>query len=452
MRHLTPASAKKVDQYTQMISLPQLIHQFVNDLTGVRRVVLAVSGGVDSMVLLHATVGAQLPQPLLVVHVNHQLSPFAATWQAQVRDCCDSLGVDCVSMTVHVKAEGAGLEEAARQARYQAIERHLHPGDLVLMAHHQQDQVETFFLRLTRGAGVRGLAGMAPLRDWGFARLGRPFLTIDRTVIDAYARHHGLSWVEDESNANEHFDRNFLRLNVIPLLRRRWPKMPSQVGQAMDWLRESDNLLNEFADADLLHCHPRRERLGVSMEMAPLLRWSAPRRHNLLRRWLALHGYRSPSRKRLAELDSLFTARQDQNPLLYWGDCELRRYRERVYCLPAGWQQPSPAPQSCATDESLMLGNSRVEWISASSGLRPGNYKVVVRDLAPHAQRAHPMGRVHSQSLKKLLQEYGLEPWLRDQVPLIFQNERLVAVGDLWIEKSAAVESGWVPVWSFATP
>lgn len=435
-----------------MLSLPQLIHHFVAEQSDVQRVVLAVSGGVDSMVLLHSAVKAQLLQPLLVVHVNHQLSPLAADWQVRVRDCCTDLGVEFSAMAVRVEPRGAGLEEAARQARYAAIEHHLRPGDLVLMAHHQQDQLETFFLRLARGAGVRGLAGMAPLRDWGPARLGRPFLAIDRSTIEIYARTHALTWVDDESNSNGQFDRNFLRLNVIPMLQQRWPQLPLQAARAMEQLRQSETLLNEFADEDLQHCDPRIERLGMSIKMEPLRVWSEPRRYNLMRYWLALQGYRSPSRKRLVELDALFAAKRDQNPLLAWGDCEVRRYRERIYCLPSGWSRANPAAQDCSTDKDVDLGGHQLKWAAVSPGLPTGNYRVVVRAQAPKGLRAHPTERAHSQSLKKLLQEYGLEPWLRDHLPLIFLGDRLMAAGDLWIEKSIAVEFGVVPRWSFPSP
>lgn len=438
-----------MDQYTQMMSVPQLIHRFVHDLEGVERLVLAVSGGLDSMALLHGTVEAQLSQPLLVIYVNHQLSPHAASWQAHVCRSCAELGVEFAAVAVQVRSDGTGVEEAARQARYQAIERHLRPGDLVLMAHHRQDQMETFFLRLARGAGARGLAGMAPLREWGPARLGRPLLSVDRKTLEAYAQRKGFKWVEDESNASERFDRNFLRLKVVPELQQRWPQLPRQMAQTMGLLRETDELLNEFAAEDLQACKPRQERLGVSLEMAPLLRWSPQRGYNLMRHWLALQGYRSPSHKRLEQLYSLLQAQQDQSPLLHWGDCELRRYRDRLYCLPAGWQQPLLTPQAGIAPEALDLGDSRLAWKPASPGLPPGPYRVVARAQAGEIKRAHPLGRTHSQTLKKLLQEYELEPWLRERVPFILQGDRLVAVGDLWIEKGAATESGMAPIWSF---
>jgi tRNA(Ile)-lysidine synthetase, N-terminal domain/tRNA(Ile)-lysidine synthetase, C-terminal domain len=423
-----------------MTSLSQLVHQFVSDLPEVQRVVLAVSGGVDSMVLLHSAQVAQLPQPLLVLHVNHQLSPRAPQWQALVADTCARSGIECRALVVEVNVAGSGLEEAARQARYQTIENQLRPGDLVLMAHHRQDQLETFFLRLARGAGVRGLAGIAPLRAWGPARLGRPFLTLDRSTIEDYARSHGLVWVDDESNASDRFDRNFLRLNVLPALQQRWPDLPAQVSQATEHLRESDDLLREFAAMDLAQCQPRDERIGISLDMGPLLSWPRSRRNNLLRHWLTVLGYRLPARKRLDEVDALLMAGQDQNPLLNWGDCELRRYRQRIYCLPAHWQT------------SAELTGGTITWKSQSPGLAPGSYSVVTRAQAPDVVRAHPSERAHSQTLKKLLQEYALEPWLREYVPLILDNDRLVAVGDLWIEKGAAVAAGVVPVWSFSLP
>ncbi len=227
---------------------------------------------------------------------------------------------------------------------------------------------------------------------------------------------------------------------MLPALQQRWPDLPAQVSQATEHLRESDELLREFAAADLAQCQPRDERIGVSLDMAPPLSWPRSRRNNLLRHWLAVLGYRLPARKRLEEVDALLTAGQDQNPLLNWGDCELRRYRQRIYCLPARWQT------------SAELTGGTITWKSQSPGLAPGSYSVVARAQAPDITRAHPSQREHSQTLKKLLQEYALEPWLREYVPLILDNDRLVAVGDLWIEKGAAVASGVVPVWSFSLP
>lgn len=418
-----------------------------------RRVVVAVSGGLDSIVLLHATVLAEFEQPLLAIHINHQLSPNANDWQDFVSRECARLGAELVCMKVEVNPAGVGVEEAARSARYAAIESQLQAGDLVLMAHHQQDQVETFFLRLARGAGVKGLAGMAPQRPWGVATLGRPFIDVGRDEIELYADLQGLSWVEDESNSSEKYDRNFLRLRILPGLQERWPELSARVRQTSRLLRQSDELLGEYAEQDLRLCDLRVERLGYSIESGPLMFWSSARRRNLLRHWLVKQGYRLPPFKRLAAFESALNARRDQNPVIDLGDCEIRRFRERIYCLPARWNLSFlESEQLINTSASLQLSDgSEISWKVAQWGLPAGDYQLMRRSAVPHIQRAHPKGRQHSQSLKKLLQEYSLEPWLRDRAPLIFAGDRLVAVADLWVEQTVAVEHGWWPQWRYSS-
>lgn len=405
----------------------------------VTRVLLALSGGLDSSVLLHAAAAARLPQPLLAIHVNHSLSPAAGYWQAHCESLCRSLGLPLICETVVVTPEGEGLEQAARRARYQAMERHLRAGDLLLMAHHQADQVETFFLRLARGAGPSGLAAMAEVRHWGPARLGRPFLNCDRDAMQAYAQAHGLSWIQDESNADERFDRNYLRLQVLPQLQRRWPGLPAQVARATDLCRESAQLLDEYAALDLHTCAPRPERVGCSLLAGPLLGWSEPRRHWVMRHWLALQGYRAPARKRLVQLTDLLAAARDQNPLLDWGDCELRRFGDRVYCLPGGWNRPVFTPRDVELSGDSCVDLTDGTWLqtlSGQPGLAPGHYRVLPRCAAPALKRGHPFLRQHSQTLKNLLQEFHLEPWLRDRVPLVLAGDQLAAVADLWVEKA----------------
>jgi tRNA(Ile)-lysidine synthase len=429
---------KKMEQYTQIPPLAQIVREHVAAQPGVARVLLALSGGLDSTALLHATVAAQLPQPLLAVHVNHGLSPNASEWQRHCEALCHSLGVAMVSEAVTVAREGEGLEQAARAARYQAIEKHLRLGDLVLMAHHQMDQVETFFLRLARGAGTSGLAAMAQVRDWGPARLGRPFLGLSRDHLHAYAQHHGLRWIEDESNADEGFDRNYLRAQILPLMQQRWPALPAQVVRAAELCRESDQLLADYAAQDLQTCQPRRERVGVSLLAAPLLEWSTPRRHWVMRHWLLSLDFRSPAQKQLAQLQSLLTAARDQNPLLDWGDCELRRFGDRVYCLPTGWNSllSGSVTTDLTADMSVDLQDGfQLQTSIGQPGLAPGHYTLLPRSACPPIKRGHPFQRHHSQTLKNLLQEFRLEPWLRDRVPLVMVGDQLVGVADLWVER-----------------
>lgn len=448
-----------MEQYTQIPPLPQIVREFVAEQPGVARVLLALSGGLDSSVLLHATAQAQLPQPLLAIHVNHGISPRAADWQSHCEALCSALGVSLVCEAVTVTRAGEGLEQAARMARYHAIEKHLRPGDLVLMAHHQMDQVETFFLRLARGAGSSGLAAMAQIRKWGPALLARPFLILDRGTLRTYAERCGLRWIEDESNTDDAFDRNYLRLEILPRMQRRWPAFAAQVVRTASLCRESEQLLADYATQDLQQCEPRLERLGVSVMAAPLLKWAAPRRHWVIRHWLQQLGYRSPAQKQLRQLQSLLCAALDQSPLLDWGDCEMRRFGDRVYCLPAGWRRAlfKPMTTILTADTQRDLGDGfRLRTSVGQPGLAPGQYNLLPRCSLPELKRGHPATRHHSQTIKKLLQEFGLEPWLRDRVPLVMADDQLVAVADLWVERdfiqrdSESLRLNWM--WSGAGP
>lgn len=417
------------------------IRQFILDLPQVKRVLVACSGGVDSTVLLHCVAKAGLTCPVAAVHVNHQLSIYADAWQQQVQDLCARLNVECYHQRVDVLVECGGVEQAARQARYGAFESYLREGDLLLTAHHQQDQAETFFLRLLRGAGLRGLSAMAPVRAHGDARIGRPLLQHTKEELFAYAHCHGLQWVEDDSNQQVIFDRNFLRAQVMPLLQQRWPQALQQVSRSTQLLQEADALLSHYAEHDVALCEPRVERVGQSLLLEPLLNWSEPRRNHVIRVWLTSLGYRLPERKQCFELARVLTAQADKCPVLRWQDCEIRRFQQRLYCLPRSWEtvvsEVDPVLQW--VPELCTLPQRHLNCICAAfveRGLRPGrDYIVKPRSRCPDVKRAHPASRGHSQSLKKLLQEYQVEPWLRPWVPLIFSGNELVAVADLWVEQ-----------------
>ena len=421
-----------------MHPLSLLVRQFIHNTTQVKRVVIAYSGGVDSTVLLHAAADAQLDQPIVAIHVNHQLSAFAKQWQSHAEEACQRLGVPFISQTVEVDSQNGGLEQAARQARYSVFNAFLQDGDLLLTAHHQQDQAETFFLRLLRGAGVLGLAGMAPLRRHGQAWLGRPFLSLEKSELEAYAKAKKLTWVEDESNHSVQFDRNYLRLKVLPGLFKRWPSVFTQVRRSTELLAQAQGLLTLYAQEDLQLCDPQAERLGHSLLIKPCLNWPDARRNQVLRTWLSQLGYRPPPQNQWHELGLLLNAEQDRSPCLKWQDCEIRRFQQRLYCLPIGWQ-PSATESFIGELSSLgrvMLAQKhQLSFESSAVGLSAQKtYQIKFRQHCPDIARAHPHSRIHSQSFKKLLQEYRVEPWLRPWLPLVFSNGQLVAVGDLWIE------------------
>lgn len=375
------------------------------------------SGGLDSTVLLHALAQLQLPVRLCAVHINHQISPHAGQWQAHCAQVAQALGVAFYAERVAVNNTGKGLEDAARAARYRVFEACLAPGDYLLTAHHGDDQAETLLLRLMRGTGPRGLTAMAAQRPLGQGWLVRPLLPFTREQLEAYARLHGLVWVEDESNLSDHYDRNFLRNQVMPLLQGRWPGFTRKWQQTAELCATNEALLAEVAQEDLARLEERAEPLGRSLRLDLWLALSEPRRHNLLRYWLRQQGLAVPEQQHLQQLYRQLAAGSDAQVQINWEQVELRSYRQRCYVMVRGAQ----------------LADLRL--LPASSG--QGRLCADLPDLhiarRQGGERCKPAGRAHSQTLKKLLQEAGLEPWLREQLPLVFSGEQLVAVADLWV-------------------
>lgn len=420
-----------------------------------RRWWLACSGGVDSTVLLHATATLTRAAPghwpaLGVIHVNHQLNPHAAQWAQHVQAQCDALEIPCLIKIVDVdRSRGDGVEAAARSVRYAAFNTVVGSDELLLQAHHCDDQVETFFLRLLRGSGIAGLSAIPATRalGQGQGRLLRPLLAITRREIIAYAEAHGLQWVEDSSNADTRFERNFLRRNVLPLLERRWPFYRDTIARAIDHVTETQALLQEYAAQDLLALL----HADGSLETGGLMQQSTARQRLLLRTWLQRQGFALPSRAQLDEVLAMSVAGADAEPCVRWADVEVRRFQLRLHALQSlpvlpgdfdlPWQpgQALILPQGCGVLTAIPQNGA---------GLRMDRtYHVRNRR---GGERCHPLRRMHSQTLKKLLQEAQLPPWWRDRMPLIFCGNEIAAVGDLWICRGFQADptaQGWLPLW-----
>src|SRR5690606_10937020 len=300
-----------------------------------RRWWLACSGGVDSMVLLHALIGlakanpTQWP-PLSVVHVNHQIHPHAAQWAQQVVRSCAAHGIPCEVKVVSIVDAGEGLEAAARRARYESFESVVAEQELLLQAHHRDDQIETFFWRLLRGSGVAGLAGMPAQRALGRGCLLRPLLQLTRADIMAYAHTFALSWVDDDSNADIRFDRNFLRQQVLPMLAQRWPDYRDTIARAITHLDENNQLLRLLADRDLAMLV--QSDGGCSLQA--LASMSRPQQKWLLRAWLQQFGV-VPGSAQLDEILRMTTAAADAQPCVACSGIEIRRFQQALYAVPA---------------------------------------------------------------------------------------------------------------------
>lgn len=433
------------------MSLESFVQQALSRRISSGGLFVAFSGGLDSTVLLHliAKVNQVLtvPHKITAVHINHQLSEYADNWEEHCKSVAEGLGVTFLSETVKVQTDGKGIEAAARDARYRVFERYVKCDDVLLVAHHANDQAETFMLRLMRGAGVLGLAAMREERslsdkpDSGV--LWRPLLSFSKEDLEDYAKEYDLSWVEDDSNVSLDFDRNFLRHEPIPALLSRWPQALKQFSTASSHLSEAQHLLNELAVLDLQNLDERGERYGYSIDYKLCAALGTSRIKNLLRYWCEQKGFSTPSNDQLLQIESQFfsTSAQLSSAIVSWGNCECRQFNGRFYMMPSLKKFTAPD-----TDVPFSKGDDAISASLGLAGQLAVNISVLPEDISVQdlsvrwrkgGERCTPIGRAHSQTVKKLLQEYQLETWLRDRVPLVYYKDELVAVGDLWLCKRA---------------
>lgn len=450
------------------------LQQFVHEHPFIKRWWVAYSGGLDSAVLLHGLVAANPAVPVRALHVHHGLSAFADQWQAHCEAQCAALGVELTVEKVTVTAAGRGVEDAARRARYQAFERHLLPGDGLLLAHHQDDQAETLLLRLLRGSGPRGLAGMAAQRPVGAGTLFRPLLEVPRAQLERQAQQWALSWVDDDSNQSVVFDRNYLRLQVLPAVQQRWPDFARQWQHSASLCSEAEQLQQDIAAEDWQRAGWRPERLGSSVDLAYLQGVSAFRRGNVIRYWVE-HGLEHGSEEQQCELpervhlqeieEQLIAGRQDSMAVVSWGSVQLRRFRQRLYLLSVGVVRGVRGQDRSHTDRSdrengvQWDGRQPLIWGGWRLSLEPvetGGFRRPAQGFTVRSreggERCHPVDRPHSQTLKKLLQEADVEPWLRSQLPVLTVDGHIAVVADLWFCRGweAAPGQGYRLCWRAA--
>jgi len=311
------------------IDLPERVGDFIAArLAPTEHLCVGLSGGCDSVVLLHLLSCLGLDERLSAIHVNHGLSPNADAWAAFCAECCGRLEIPLEIVRVAVDARsGLGLEAAARAARYAAFADCA--ADCLALAHHRGDQAETLLFNLLRGAGVAGAAAMPPERQLRRQRLVRPLLSVSRADLEDYARQHGLHWIDDESNGDLSFSRNFLRHRVLPGLSERFPSAEHALAQAAAHFGEADELLAQLAAEDWLRCAD-----GEAASLRCLRRLSLVRLKNLLRYRLRALGWRVPAANRLDEFArQVLSAGPDRHPELVLPDGCLRVGQGRLNCL-----------------------------------------------------------------------------------------------------------------------
>ena len=415
---------------------------------------VAFSGGLDSTVLLHALVAIRglLRAPLSAIHIDHALQPGSANWLRHCRQQCGQLDIPLQTLVVDAVAQpGESPEAAARNARYAAIAALLGPRVMLLTAHHQDDQAETLLLQLLRGSGVEGLAAMPAIREWQDGWHARPLLPWRRTALHSWAVAGRLHWIDDPSNAQTVADRNYLRHQVVPKLRARWPAATDNIAHSAALCAEAAEAQRRQAQHDLqgvLSEDRRRLRVAALRELSP----AAARR--VLRGWLHSMALPPLPRRRLHEaVEQLCAARCDAAVCIAWGSHELRRFRDEVWLIRQNLARVPSQPLDWLGDE-LALGPG-LGWLRRRAG--PGGIdracweqgRVQVRYRAA-GLRCRPAGRAGSRSFKKIAQELLIPPWQRDRTPLIYIDGRIAAIADACVcEPFAAPKGdiGWIVDW-----
>lgn len=389
------------------------------------RVWLAFSGGLDSTALLHLLHAQGLPG-LHALHIHHGLQDTADQWARHCQAQCRKLKVPCEILHVKIDpADPAGPEAAARMARYKALRSRMQADDVLVTAHHRDDQAETVLLRLLRGAGVAGLAAMRPVTGLAQGILWRPLLQASRAEILAYATSAKLKWIEDPHNHSSRYARSFLRHDVMPRLRKHWPQADASLARAAEHCAEASELLDELALQDL-----RGLRHDETLSVAALQGLSVGRRRNALRYWLGQRGFEAPSAAMLQRLErEVLRARIDAQPLLNCGAYEFRRYRDQLHVM-------APLPAAPGEIELQWDGKNNL-ILPQGCGVLTANTRKPLPDLLtirfPRGGETVRTGSAsRTRTLKNLFQEAAVPQWQRLRTPLIYSKGQLVSVADRW--------------------
>lgn len=403
---------------------------------------IGYSGGLDSHVLVHLCARLKDLGSFTAVHIDHGLQPQASQWSAHCRQICRQLDVAFESIAVEARpSPGQSPEEAARNARYQAFARRMRSGEVLLLAQHQDDQAETVLLQLLRGSGPAGLAGMPHFSPLGRGHILRPFLEIPRDSLKAYATAHRLQWVEDPSNLDLRLDRNYLRHQLMPLLVGRWPASARTIARSARHCGEAQSLIDQMADSLLEECKAQDGSLMIERLT------TLDRRHqrHVVRTWLLRQQFRLPPEWVVNRtLDEIIPARGDRMPAIIWREGEIRRYRGCLHALP---------PEKSIVPQVSYPWNGRAALALENNGLLEAVPVTGAGIAADHWRNSlievrYRQGgetcrlprRQGLRSMKKLMQEHHVPPWLRHRLPLVYLDGHLAAVPGYWVCDPFAAE------------
>ena len=367
-----------------------------------KNIVIALSGGIDSVVLLHF-LNSHYPGNIRAIHINHNLSKHSKDWSLFCKELCHKQDIEFKSIDINIKTS-SNVEENARKKRYNSLKSELSKNEVLCTAHHQEDQSETFLLQLFRGSGVAGLASMPKMKSFADSFLYRPFLNISKQLIVDYATKYNLNWVEDDSNINLNFKRNLLRLEFIPKLESGFEGVIKNISRSAYHQSEALQLINDLAEIDI-----EKFNLVINhkIQVLPLTELPERRVANVLRYYIAQRGFLMPSNKVLTELISVLRAKDDAKVILKWHLYEVRRYDNELYFFDG---EPDRSNEDCPLFNKLKDQT---------------NFTIRFRQ---DGQRVRLKGKKHSSSLKKILQSANIPPWERDKLRMYYINDTLVGM------------------------
>ena len=398
-----------------------------------RSFLVAYSGGLDSHVLLHLI--SRLPDiKLRALHIDHGLQDASPWWGRHCRDVCNDLNIpfERVSLNLEVP-DGQSLEAYAREKRYQAFKEHLLPDEVMLTGHHQNDQAETLLIQLLRGSGGAGLAAMPMMTSFAVGSHMRPLLNFTRDQLEDYAKQNDLSYVEDGSNVDLRFDRNYLRHQILPRLADRWPGCYRTLSRAALIQGETQRLLDYYVAQDL------ESMAGIvsgTLSVASLIQCEPERRRALLRHWMTVSGFRAPSAKKLQHVvsDVLFSA-EDAMPCVDWQGAEIRRFQGDIYIMEPLSEHDASQAFYWGLEEDLSIDSLDLtlklelldDWQEKLTAESAKDMGLTVR-FRKGGESILPTGRNKSIPLKQIFQQFAIPPWLRDRIPLLYLGDDLIIV------------------------
>ena len=389
----------------------------------VRRIYVAYSGGLDSSVLLHLALARRDEFEIVPWHINHGLLEVAEQMEQFCVEQARAYRLELRIDRLHLQGIESNVEAEARRRRYDLFRQQTGAGDCILTAHHADDQAETFLLNALRGSGVAGLRGIAERLHLGDTLLRRPLLGFSRARLEAYASQHEIAWFNDPSNRSLRYDRNYLRHEVMPLLRRRWPGLPQVLATSCDIQSQTQDLLDEIAAADFSALEDRPSAGFATLKLEGLLQLSAARRVNLLRYWASAAGVAPLPNARLQELLQQLHARGDAQPEISLPGCAIRVYDQRLFLVMDRERAGISGEFDFGRDEQIEIEQIDLRLkrgeVFARLGVEDRQQRLTLR-FRRAGERNSDRHR-----LKRLFQQQRVPPWERDSVAQVYLDGRL---------------------------